>query len=775
MVENTCTPVSTEPGVSKSISTKDLVEDKNAWHLANEALKSLQEPVGNKSVPGQEVKKSEPNSGIPNHTQLQRPPWQQQQQRPPMNGYNGFHNWQPYPPPSFGGYGGGYPSFGMNGGYDPRVPPPYNMPPSNYGPPRGGRPMFPPSANGYPGSGYNHAAGGGYPNRFQQPPPFGYDNFHRYPSENGFQPRHPPPWHGNNGAVQDFTSFENNGSAPMETDQTNGERQGNSESQGLQLEKPKSFADAVKNNKMMEDRAMFPKGNLLFKKPNAKNIKPSWTSNGFAEINEDQDQMDTQQQQQQQPNYNGISSGSKGKENDQSFKPSVNAEEMKKNTKEWPEAMKEWVRCSFEQCESERMKDKLEKHIKPYINQVIRNLTAWTINWNTKPLFVAPPEEPTPPQFQNGRKRAGIARGYRSKSNSRSRSRSPPSPSKKSRSRGSRSDSDGENGGQKNIRSRIGNRSLIKKDVKKDFKIDADVDSLRKRENRASRFQSVVGKAPSSPDNAMSDGCNFNVIDDLEDYIDLDYHINGTCEDLTKPYLRLTSAPDPSTVRPVPVLEKSLELVKERWRMKQNYHFVCEQMKSIRQDLTVQGIKNEFTVKVYECHARIALEKGDREEFNQCQTSVKSLYGQGIKGEVEEFTAYNILYYIYTKESSDLNSCLASLSKELKADEVVHHALAVRSALAVCNFRSFFKLYASAPKMSGYLMDLFVPRIRLEALKRIIKSYRPHLALSYFASQLSFPNDDECRTWLEESGVKFLPADAEKVDCKLSEVSITAA
>lgn len=235
--------------------------------------------------------------------------------------------------------------------------------------------------------------------------------------------------------------------------------------------------------------------------------------------------------------------------------------------------------------------------------------------------------------------------------------------------------------------------------------------------------------------------------------IDWDAHtVVGTSTKLEKPYLRLTSAPDPKTVRPLTTLRKTFEFLTRKWDTERNYAYICDQFKSMRQDLTVQRIKNEFTVQVYETHARIALEMGDLGEYNQCQSQLRSLYSYDLPGSHLEFLAYRILYLLHTRQQRDVNTLMSELDSAAKTAPAVAHALEVRAAMRCGNYHRFFALYHDAPNMNAYIMDHFVDRERVQALLILARALRPSCTLQFLASELGWAHVKDAHLFLSSLG-----------------------
>jgi hypothetical protein len=219
------------------------------------------------------------------------------------------------------------------------------------------------------------------------------------------------------------------------------------------------------------------------------------------------------------------------------------------------------------------------------------------------------------------------------------------------------------------------------------------------------------------------------------------------------------------------------------------YEWFCSQLKAIRQDLTVQRIHDAFAIQVYETHARIALEEGDLNEYNQCQTQLKELYEifehqpnskDDEDGEKDaekglallnhyEFLAYRIIYYVfltgnqkYSGGSSDLLNIMLHLTNDQLEDPCIAHALQVRVAVAEFDYHSFFQLQDAAPKMGAYLMDYMVPTVRQWALLRITRAYRPSISVLHVLKELGFDHvdqqdNDDGISWLESCGCILNP------------------
>ncbi|CAK1586150.1 unnamed protein product [Parnassius mnemosyne] len=479
----------------------------------------------------------------------------------------------------------------------------------------------------------------------------------------------------------------------------------------------------------------------------------------------------------------------------------------------WPDNLERYIKRCYEKCRTAFDRDQIDICLKGRITAAANKDEIWTRNWDEEPIpsvysernnLTVKPVKGTLSLYQKpecltdtAKPKIGLgSRGFsghksspqrrrRLHSRSRSKSRSP----RKRQSASSTSSDEFEEKKVLKSKTRQKVKDRLSLDHKKTDKYNKNAKNknynqfivedvhgnAEKLQKRAERFgNSSVPTIASSiqVNNHKSEPLPRKpIIHDTEgDYELNNMHIVGTCSDIEKSFLRLTKAPEACEVRPVTVLRNSLKNVKEKWIEKQDYRYACDQLKSIRQDLTVQGVRDSFTVEVYETHARIALERGDHEEFNQCQTQLKMLYTElpDCRANAAEFTAYRILYYIFTKNTLDLTTIFQFLSKEDRENECIKHALLTRCAWATGNLHKFFLLYKTAPLMAGYLMDWFVDRERKQFMRYIIKSYRQSVPVDYIVRELAFESNSKATEFLNQFSVSYTGCDQTQLDCKAS-------
>eukprot|EP00494_Astrolonche_serrata_P024489 UN24747 len=118
--------------------------------------------------------------------------------------------------------------------------------------------------------------------------------------------------------------------------------------------------------------------------------------------------------------------------------------------------------------------------------------------------------------------------------------------------------------------------------------------------------------------------------------------ITGTNIVVLKDFFRLTREARPDEIRTKRTCQRALDLIKSKWKEENDYRWCENQLKSLRQDLKVQHIRDKLAVRTYETHARICLEVSDFSEYNQCQTALRSLYQENPDHSENklEFTVY---------------------------------------------------------------------------------------------------------------------------------------
>ena len=276
--------------------------------------------------------------------------------------------------------------------------------------------------------------------------------------------------------------------------------------------------------------------------------------------------------------------------------------------------------------------------------------------------------------------------------------------------------------------------------------------------------------------------------------------LKGKSVKLEKGYLRLTSSPRAEDIRPLKTLRLALQHATTKYVESDDYLWVCDQLKSIRQDLTVQNIRNRFAAHVYETHARIALENGDIPEFNQCSSQLQEMKEKGnesgpIKTSVDEFDCYRVLYALHVESKIELQGTLRDIAKRIHdfagcdADKdgsmltwpqeptapFYATAFALAAMEAVKSTPSaFFSLYRVAPLHSAYILDFMVAKMRRAALNAILRSYIS-FPLTDLMSRLHFTGKvGECDKYLrsERCVLEVLPCEGAagvlSLECKKS-------
>jgi SAC3 family protein LENG8/THP3 len=217
--------------------------------------------------------------------------------------------------------------------------------------------------------------------------------------------------------------------------------------------------------------------------------------------------------------------------------------------------------------------------------------------------------------------------------------------------------------------------------------------------------------------------------DDDDDWPASGVVVQGRCQTLEKEFLRLNGPPDPTKVRPEPVIRRALDrLIVMIAKGEQPYHYHWSQLKAMRQDLIVQHLQNETAAAVEEVFARRALEHGDMRDYQKCSTALRVLFDAAVQGCRAEFDAYRILANVcqdHCKSDEVLKAMKEANAHGVGTSAEVKHALSVQRALTMGNWAGFWKLYACAPHCGRLIMDRAAPGVRLEAAKTLVSRFKP--------------------------------------------------
>ena len=96
----------------------------------------------------------------------------------------------------------------------------------------------------------------------------------------------------------------------------------------------------------------------------------------------------------------------------------------------------------------------------------------------------------------------------------------------------------------------------------------------------------------------------------------------------------------------------------------------------------------------------------------------------------------------------------------------------VRAAEALGEYTRLFRLYKTAPGHCPYVLETFADRVRLDALKVMLKGYTPSVPTDYVRRCLGFDTESDAAFYVEDHGGVLSGDDRASVDCKASRAGL---
>ncbi|EZG62961.1 SAC3/GANP family protein [Gregarina niphandrodes] len=299
--------------------------------------------------------------------------------------------------------------------------------------------------------------------------------------------------------------------------------------------------------------------------------------------------------------------------------------------------------------------------------------------------------------------------------------------------------------------------------------------------------------------------------------------VQGRSTALEKQYLRLCGAPDPALIRSPEVLKVALVHIFTEFfgRVRRDgdmasYRYIEEQLRAIRQDYVVQGIRDHQLLYVYYVNSIVSLVFGDLGQFNQCQcqmailereldtpmldnefhrtlyavinnldwTKHRQLLGESSSASTNvkkcsEFVDavkaccdernYAKLFRLVTNQNT---LCSAPREESELREERLHELYALKKAMSsLFTFEQmsdcFAGLYSNMPFLARALVRTCLPSWRIRYLCMISKSQYV-CALPDVRKWLRDSSDESCLQFLRSQGAVFVNGNDQLIDCTKS-------